>query len=388
MRGGVLTIDLSAISKNYKLLQEKHHNGQVAAVVKANAYGLGAEKVALQLVLEADCKQFFVADFEEAISLRQFFDTLDPELSGDIRIYVLHGLFDAEAQDFREYRLTPVLNQLCELDYWFNEAKKIDVKCDYIVHFDTGMSSLGIQWPEFTKSNIELPYQPIMVMSHLSCADEIFHPQNRKQLVAFRELVEHFPTSLKSLSNSSGVFLGEPFHFDVSRPGRALYGLKPHFGKKNPLEHVVGLQGRVVQTKTLQKGTAVGYGSTYIADEEKQIAIASFGYADGVFRILSNNPLVQSWSPYYKDIPLKILGRVSMDLIKIDISKVPVGEITPGSFIDFVGPHNTADEMATSMHSIGYEVLTSFGPRSKKIYMNEVDQDQFLQQKKHEKIER
>lgn len=387
MRGGVLTIDLAAIQQNHQILNAVHKNGIVAAVVKANAYGLGFKPVVKQLVLGNHCKHFFVADIEEAIQLRLYLRQEFNKIEHSIRIFVLHGLFDAKAELFDTFHLTPILNSIDEIKNWIRYSVEKDTPFDYALHFDTGMSGLGLQIEAYTKAAIDLPFPPLMVMSHLSAGDEQHHPQNKTQLARFEKLIELFPYSMKSLSNSSGIFLGDQYHFDLSRPGRALYGIKPLFGKKNPVQPVVSLKGRVVQIKTLAKGTTISYGCTYITDEDKRIAVCSFGYADGIFRILSNNPLMQAWCPYYKNYALKILGRVCMDLIMIDISAVPESELGELTDIDFIGPHNGVDEMACAMHSIGYEVLTSFGPKSTKRYINELDHNEDTVKAYHKKNE-
>lgn len=345
----ILTIDLAAIAGNYaKIKSLVLHPCVVAGVVKANAYGLGVEEVAKTLEA-AGALIFFVATLEEGIELRRFTSK---------KIAVLNGLFSAFEKDYAAYDLRPVLCSLEEIDRW-----NTDKPCYWQV--DTGMNRLGLRLEEFEKAFSIAHIQPSLVMSHLACADDAGHPKNTEQLAAFKNIATQQPLLKYSLANSSGVFLGADYHFNIVRPGMALYGLNPTPEIDNPMAPVVTFQTRILQIHEAQKGETVGYGAAHSITSPRKLATVSLGYADGFHRAGSNKTKL-----YWQGHALPVLGRVSMDLIVVDITDLPVSVIPPyaGDFLEVIGPHQSVDALAADLGTIGYEVLTSLAGRSQRIY--------------------
>ena len=366
--GAVLTIDLDAIAANYRLLRDRAAPAECAAVVKANGYGLGAEKVAPALAA-AGCRTFFVAHVDEGIAVRGAL----AEASGGIApesepaVYVLNGPpRDAETV-LAEHRLTPVLNSLADVDAWSAFARRSGVPRAAALHVDTGMSRLGLPPAERAVlredatrlDGVRLTH----VMSHLACADEPDHPLNARQLDAFAAARAAFPRTAASLANSSGVFLGPRYHADMVRPGAALYGVAPVPGEPNPMAQVVRLQGKILQVREIDSPGTVGYGATHLAGGRETIATVAVGYADGYLRALSNRG-----SGYIGEIRVPLVGRVSMDLITFDVSAVPESLARPGAMVDVIGPRNPIDLIAAEAGTIGYEILTSLGARYHRVY--------------------
>jgi alanine racemase len=275
--GALLSIDLGAICDNWRMLQSRLAGADCAAVVKADAYGLGATKVAPALY-EAGCRHFFVAHLDEAIVLRPF-------LHPNAALYVLHGPQPGAEPEFVRHGLIPVLNSLPQLAAWRSLAAKLTQRLPAILQVDTGMARLGLSSQELNAvaddpeqlRGIDLRY----VMSHLASAEDHSTPANRAQLERFRAALARLPSTRASFANSSGIFLGPDYHFDLARPGAALYGVAPVAGAANPMRPVVRLQGRVIQTRIIEAGTPVGYSHTWSAPRRSCIATVPVGYADG-----------------------------------------------------------------------------------------------------------
>jgi alanine racemase len=366
--GAVLTIDLDAIAANYRLLRDRAAPAECAAVVKANAYGLGAEKVVPALAA-AGCRTFFVAHVDEGIVVRRALaDTsggIAPE--SEPAVYVLNGPPRNAEEVLAEHRLTPVLNSLADIDAWSAFARRTGVPRAAALHVDTGMSRLGLPPAELATlgddaarlDGVRLTH----VMSHLACADEPDHPLNRRQLNAFAAARGAFARTAGCLANSSGVFLGPGYHADMVRPGAALYGVAPVPGEPNPMTQVVRLQGKILQVREIDSPETVGYGATHLAGGRERIATVAVGYADGYLRALSNRG-----SGYIGEIRVPLVGRVSMDLITFDVSAVPGSQARPGDMIDVIGPFNPIDRIAAEAGTIGYEILTSLGARYYRVY--------------------
>lgn len=360
--GALLTIDLDAICDNWRTLKEKVGSAECAAVVKADAYGLGARKVAPALY-RAGCRHFFVAHLNEAIDLR-------PALAADAVIYVLHGAHPGAEMECVTHDLVPVLNSLPQLMAWRRLAEGLDRMLPAVLQIDTGMARLGLSADELEPiaadraalTGIDLKF----IMSHLVSAEDQASPVNRAQLERFRAALARLPAAKASLANSSGIFLGPDYHFDLVRPGAALYGVAPVAGQANPLRAVIRLQGKVVQTRTIEPGTAVGYSHTWTAPRRSRIATVAVGYADGYLRSLSNRG-----DACFDGIRLPIVGNVSMDTITIDISDVPEGRIGEGSLIDLADSSHGVDGIATHAGTIGYEILTSLGSRYTRAYLGD-----------------
>ncbi|MFQ5765698.1 MAG: alanine racemase [Rhodospirillales bacterium] len=364
--GAVLTIDLDAIAANYRLLAGRLGDAVAAAVVKADAYGLGAERVAPALAA-AGCRTFFVATLDEGLRLRGILD--DPGDAGHetSEIHVLNGIAAGPAADFEAGRLVPVLNGLGEITAWRDHcrARELALPCD--VHVDTGMLRLGLPPDELrvlADEPARLDGLDIRnVLSHLASADEPECPKNAEQLQAFLDVRRVLPQGKASFANSSGIFLGPDYHFDMARPGVALYGGAPVPGESNPMAQVIILQGKIAQVRAVDTPQTVGYGATHRIEGPGRIATLAVGYADGYLRSLSNRG-----TGYIGDIPVPVVGRVSMDLITLDVSGVPEDSCPVGGLVDLIGPHNPVDRIAAEAGTIAYEVLTSLGNRYHRVY--------------------
>lgn len=363
----VLTIDLGALRQNYITLKTKVGSAQCAAVIKANGYGLGAIHVA-QALRQEDCEIFFVASLEEAVTLR------DAGLQETL--YVFDGLTPKTGPYFRQYHLRPVLNSMAQFSEWCEEnLKNTEALILAALHVDTGMNRLGVTYGEAERFaedyNLSSASQklPIMhVMSHLACADDSHHEMNIKQYEQFENITKLFPNTLKSLSNSAGIFLGSNFHFDLVRPGISLYGGRAQIGSRNPMQPVVKLESQILQIRECQVGETIGYGATQTFTRPTTVATIGLGYADGYFRCLSvSNQYTGGYVAIHgKRAP--ILGRVSMDLVGIDITDVKDGSVTVGDYVEVLGSHIGIDDVADWAGTIGYEVLTNLGGRYTRIY--------------------
>ncbi|MFZ6801822.1 alanine racemase [Undibacterium sp. Di24W] len=363
--GALLTIDLKALRANYRFLQSRLGTALCGAAVKADAYGLGAIPVSKALVAEG-CRHLFVAQLEEAISLRT-------HIAHDVAIYVMHGSPVGYEAEFIEYGCTPVLNSLEQISAWRILAKERSISLPAIIQIDTGMARMGLSQAELRTwlndfsitEGIDLRY----VMSHLACAEDQLDPMNQMQLSAFKNLCtqlrQQYPDAKASFSNSSGIFLGSEFHFDLARPGAALYGVAPVAGQESPMQSVVQLQGRIIQTREIPMGASVGYSKTWRATQPSRIATVSVGYADGWLRSLSNCGVA-----HISGIEVPMVGNVSMDTITLNVSHVDPQLLYPGALVDLICPDNTVDQVAKQAGTIGYEILTSLGPRYQRHYVD------------------
>lgn len=359
----VLTIDLGAIVRNYRDLQARvaASGAQCAAVVKADAYGLGATFVAPALE-SAGCRAFYVAQLGEAVAVRQ---SLPAGSQADI--FVLGGLFAGEAEVFRAHRLTPVLNDLGQIEHWSKAAAMAGASRGAVIHFDTGMSRLGLSPGEADRlarepgrlKGIDVKYW----LSHLACADEPAHPLNAEQRTRFAAITAKLPKAPRSFANSSGLFLGVDFHFDQCRPGCALYGINPLPGQPNPMRQAARLDAKVLQIREIDRPQTVGYGATHRAAGPTRVATIAVGYADGWLRSLSSRGFA-----IFNGAKVPFLGRVSMDLITIDATGVP--ELHPGDLVELMGETLTSDHVADIAGTIGYEVLTGLGSRFHRRYVD------------------
>ncbi|MBH9969017.1 MULTISPECIES: alanine racemase [unclassified Commensalibacter] len=358
--GATLSIDLGAIIKNYDLLNNKTKMARCGAVVKANAYGLGMLPVARALQ-KTECKDFFVAYLDEGIALRSI-------LGNEYAIYVLNGFYPYDAKTFINYNLIPVLNDLKQVKLWIQTCKEANFNYPAALQFDTGMSRFGIDINDLRIIQDESisPFIPTLTISHLACADDPNHSLNLIQLQRFKAFIHHFPSVPASLSASSGIFLGENWHFDLTRPGAALYGINPVPGHKNPMYPVVTLRSKILQLREIPKGATVGYGATFTADKALKLAIVSTGYADGFFRSLSNKICVKHID--HPDIPLPVIGRISMDCLCINISPLANKKVMIDDEIEIIGLNCPIETIANAANTIGYEILTALGNRYRRIY--------------------
>lgn len=363
---GLLTIDLDAVAANWRLLRDRVAPAACAAVVKADAYGLGLAPVARRLAAEG-CREFFVAQIGEAVSLAGI-------LSGradDAAIYVLDGFApDAvDADDGAAARAIPVLNSREAAADWSRHAARQGRRVAAMIQIDTGMARLGLTPAEAAALAGEGALDGLDlrgVMSHLACAGEAGHAMNAEQLAAFRAARGPFPGIRGSLANSSGIFLGPDFHFDLARPGSALMGLTPLTDQTNPMRQVINLQAKILQVQHIDTGRSVGYGASHRVGRPSRIATVAVGYADGYLRSLGNRG-----SAFIGANRVPVVGRVSMDLITLDVTEAPESLTRPGDMVDLIGPHNPPDALAAEAGTIGYEILTALGHRYKRRYLGE-----------------
>ena len=360
--GAVLTINLGAIRRNYRLLRSQASGAHCGAAVKADAYGLGAIPVARALA-EEGCRHFFVAHLDEGIALR-------PHLPASADIFVLHGPLPDTEPEFIEHCLIPVLNSAAQVAGWRQAARIAARRLTAVVQVDTGMSRLGLSraevetWlndPDFLRG-IDMRY----LMSHLACAERQEHPMNASQLEAFQSLRKKLPRCQASFANSSGIFLGADYHFDLVRPGAALYGIAPILGAPNPMVPVATLQAKVIQTRFVERGECVGYGGTYRAESRRRIATIAAGYADGWLRGLSGRGFA-----FVDGMRVPVVGNVSMDTFALDVTDVFPDRVHAGAFVDLISAAQPVDAVAALAGTIGYEILTSLGSRYLREYVDE-----------------
>jgi alanine racemase len=361
---GVLAVDLDALSRNYAKLRSLASPAQCAAVVKGDGYGLGATQVAARLFADG-CRTFFVATPGEAEALRHGLP--------DVPIYVLDGLLPGSAGHLRSLGLRPVLGSIAEIEEWSSQCSAVGERLAAAIHIDTGMNRLGLKADEqrhlLSHPDLLCGFEPSLIMSHLACGDTPDHAKNAAQRTVFADFCAQFPRLPMSLANSAGVLLGPEFHFDLVRPGIGLYGGNPFATRPNPMEPVARLYGRILQVGEANAGETVGYGANLTLTRPTRYATISVGYADGYIRALSATDARRGAIAYLDAQPLPMLGRVSMDLIVFDVTDLPPGSAVRGGFIELIGPNFTVDDAGALAGTIGYEILTSLGPRYTRIYV-------------------
>lgn len=357
--GAILTIDLGAVVSNYLLLRRMIGAAECAGVVKADAYGLGAVEVASALH-GAGCRKFFVAHVGEGVELRE-------SVPADSEIFVLNGMPAGTEGDFFASGLVPVLNSLREIRAWRNHALKRGYRLPAAVQVDSGMSRLGLPPRDVeviaSDSEILRSFDLRLVLSHLACADECEHAANEKQRGAFDRLRSMLPPAPASLANSSGIFLGSAYHYDLARPGAALYGINPTPNKANPMRQVVRLSARIVQLRDVPESAGIGYGHTASATKPTRLATISLGYADGWRRNAAT-------AAFLNGVRLPFIGRVSMDSIILDLTDCPDRSVGEGDWVDLICEEQTVDQVAEASGTIGYEVLTGLGRRFHRRYIS------------------
>jgi alanine racemase len=351
----VLTIDLAALAANWQDLRDRVAPAACAAVVKADAYGLGVAEVAPAL-MRAGCRRFFVAHLDEGIRLR----ALVPEAW----IAVLHGVPPGTEGEFLAHRLLPVLGEPGQVAGWAAHGEGAPA----LLQLDSGMTRLGLG----RRETLTLAADPRtlralrieLVLSHLASAEETSNPTNPEQRRLFQELRALLPPARASLANSSGIFLGSAYHLDLVRPGAALYGINPVPDRPNPMREVVRLSAPVVQLRALEAPVRIGYGGTRTVPAGRRVATVAIGYADGYPRSLSDVGRAM-----IDGRPAPVLGRVSMDLLTLDVTDFPPERVAPGRMVDLLGGGADLDAVATLAGTIGYELLTRLGRRAARRYL-------------------
>jgi alanine racemase len=371
--GAVLEIDLAALAANYQNLSRRAggaakgaaKGAECAAVLKGDAYGLGAAQVGPTLA-RLGCRSFFVAHVGEGVALREI---LGPRPA----IYILHGPWPDTEDDFLANALIPVLNTPEQIEQWSRKARSGASRTEPLaaaLHLDTGMNRLGLSAAEAEAlaaaperlAGITLRF----MVSHLACADQPGHAMNSEQRQLFDRLRAALPPAPASLANSSGIFLGPDYHYDLVRPGVALYGVNPTPVAANPMQEVVRLRGKIIQVREIDTPQSVGYGATHRPTGPRRIATVPVGYADGYPRSLSGQGV-----GCLAGISVPIIGRVSMDLITLDVTEAPPDAAHPGAMVDLIGGGGESiDQVANRAGTIGYEVLTSLGRRYHRHYVD------------------
>lgn len=360
--GGILTVNLAAIEANWKELGRRAMPSECAAVIKADGYGCGIEPVARTLA-GAGCKTFFVADLAEARRVRS--------VAQGVAIYVLNGLLPGTAATYADIGAQPVIGSLVELAEWDAFCTASQWHGGAALHVDTGMNRLGVSADEAAAlaPRIRAENHGItLLMSHLVCAEQPENPLNARQTQLFREVRLLYRGIPGSLANSSGIFLGSGAHCDMVRPGAALFGVNPTPGHSNPMRSVVELQAHVVQVRTVPKGETIGYNATWTAKHVTRVAVVAVGYADGYPRAASATDAAPGGEAIVAGTRCPLAGRVSMDLLAIDITALPDHTVRRGDLVTLIGGGISVDDLAIAAGTIGYEVLVSLGSRYHRVY--------------------
>ncbi|WP_204114764.1 alanine racemase [Shimia biformata] len=337
-----LSIDLSALCDNWRSL-DAMTSCETAAVVKADGYGLGAARVSRALA-QAGARRFFVAATEEGAALRE-------ALGPGPQILIFSGHMPGDTDMINDLDLIPMLNSV---DQMLRHVEGLPGK-PFGIQLDTGMNRLGFEPAEWAAvRDVALSQNPVLVMSHLACADDPDHPMNAHQLARFHEMTDGIDVP-RSLSATGGILLGPDYHFDLTRPGVGLYGGLP-FADALP---VAQLTVPVIQTRLVEPGETVGYSNTWTADRPSRIATIAAGYADGIIRAMGPNAFVEA-----AGTRAKVVGRISMDMIAVDVTDISE-DVTE---VALLSASQTVDDLADAAGTIGYEILTSLGARYQRRY--------------------
>ena len=363
---GTITVDLAQIVANWRALSIKVAPARCAAVVKADAYGLGAERV-IGALAKAGCTTFFIATPGEAELARR--------LAPDASIYALDGLVGNSATAFDRLEVKPVLSSLDDVVAWAALARARGRELPAALHIDTGLNRLGLPVRDVRR----LAAEPSMmqgvavdlIMSHLASADNPRDPKNRDQLLAFETLTGLFPGVPRSLAASDGLMLGQAYHFDLVRPGYALYGGQASQGIPAPVKPAVSVSARILAVADVVPGETVGYSATWRAKRPSRIATIAAGYADGVPRNASAPDGRPGGHVLISGHLAPLVGRVSMDLITVDVTDLPEGAAMPGEFAKLIGEGLTIEDAGFAAGTIGYEILTRLGHRFARLYLDD-----------------
>ncbi len=365
---GIIVIDLAQVRANWSALASHVAPGACGAVVKADAYGVGAARV-IPALAAAGCRHFFVATPQEAGEARA--------LAPNAEIYVLDGLLPGTARELMRIGAIPVLASLGEVREWVAETSVDADPPPAALHIDTGLNRLGMSERDVEELSRDAALlarlRLALVMSHLACADEAGHPMNREQLYTFHQMRASLPFAPASIAASDGMMLGADYHCDLVRPGYAIYGGQAAPGRLTPVRPVVRVSARILQVRDVAPGSRIGYSGSYRAHKPHRIATVAAGYADGVFRHASASNEQPGGAVSIRGRHAPIVGRVSMDLITVDVTHIDDPAPLPGDWIDLIGSGLTIEAVGAGAKTIGYEVLTRLGPRFHRIYLDQGD---------------
>lgn len=359
----VLRINLDALRANWAKLNAAAGQAECAGVIKAEAYGLGLEQICRALI-EEGCRTFFVATLGEGRRVRM--------VAPGAVIYVLDGLLPGAGPFYSGFDLRPALSSLPEIAEWADYCTGLRRRLPAAIHIDTGINRLGLSQADVERLAADPAplgaFEPTLVMSHLACADEPDNPMNETQRLLFDRMRAKLPPAPASLANSGGVFLGPAFHYDLVRPGIALYGGRALERGPNPMRTVVHLSARILQIRNVAPGETVGYGGTFRVERPSRIATLACGYADGFLRALSGPTGHPGPVGFIGPHPVPVVGRVSMDLLTVDVTGVPEDLAVRGALVEVMGERVTLDDLTDRAGTIGYELLSRLGRRVHRIY--------------------
>lgn len=366
-----LTVDLAALAENWRDMARRSGKARASAVVKADAYGMGIEDAGETLYM-AGARDFFVATVDEGVTLRLY--------APDARIFVLAGIWPGTERRFFENDLVPVISSDEQFAFWMAVlADYGDYPC--ALHVDTGFNRLGLHIDDALAlaDDVSRPasFSPVLVMSHLACGDDPTNPMNRQQLESFRRVSAAYEGIESSLAASAGTFLGEEYHFDLTRPGIAVYGAEAVNGMANPMRPVATAEARIIQVRTVKAGESVSYGRAMQLRRDSRLAIVSAGYADGYMRGQSSGgvPLrqvvPQGGQGFIAGHKVPVAGRITMDLTIFDVTDLPEGAVLAGDYVELFGKNVMVDDVARAAGTIGYEILTGMGLRHERRYLTE-----------------
>jgi alanine racemase len=357
-----LVIDLAASAENYRRLTQLAPTARCAAVLKADGYGVGAIPVGRALY-DQGCRDFFVAYADEGITLREAL--LNKGL--DARIFVLNGLFPGTEGVFTEYHLVPTLTDLDQISRWQMHARVLGRLLPAALHVDTGMSRTGLTSKEVQTlthgSHVWDGLKIELVLSQMVYSHEENLVFSSQQRLRFEQVLRHLPKAPRSLAKSGAIYVGQEFHYDVVRPGVALHGINPTNQPTNPLVPVVSLWAKIYQVQNVVVGQSIGYNQTYVAQSPCQVATIALGYADGYPWSLANTGYVMIGA--YK---APVVGRISMDLLTVDVTGIPENLIYPGGWVQVIGGEVTVEMLAHQAKTVPYEILLRLGKRFQRVY--------------------
>ena len=363
---GIITIDLPQIVDNWRALARLVGPAQCGAVVKANAYGLGSDRI-IAVLAKAGCTTFFVATLDEAEQARA--------KAPNATLYALDGLLPGTSDDFARLGIRPVLSTLQDVESWTKLCKMRGKSLAAGLHIDTGLNRLSLPARDARRlaadTTLRAAFELTLVMSHLACADNPADPKNRDQLLAFETLSALYPGIPRSLAASDGLMLGKTFHFDLVRPGYALYGGQASATNPAPVSPAVTVLARILAVNDVAPGETVGYSATWRAKRPSRIATIAAGYADGIPRSASGPEGRPGGHVSIAGALAPIVGRVSMDLITADVTELEAGAAQVGAFATLIGPGLTIEDAGYSASTIGYEILTRLGPRFARVYRDD-----------------